>query len=148
MHCFSDRNLQTDPDILLPFGASVSDIKLDFLQRYYYERPKFTRNKILWWLLNQCWYSPGWCAARMSARESKGPLPAYEQLCTSCKGVCWLYAWPEGPTPAGWAFRWRCWYCASDCRRTGPRDAAPSLVCAYCNGCGGPIRQRHIPSAV
>ena len=34
--------------------------------------------------------TPGWCAARMSARESKGPLPAYEQLCTSCKGVCWL----------------------------------------------------------
>ena len=25
--------------------------------------------------------TPGWCAARMSARESKGPLPAYEQLC-------------------------------------------------------------------
>ena len=33
--------------------------------------------------------TPGWCAARMSARESKGPLPAYEQLCTSCTGVCW-----------------------------------------------------------
>ena len=41
--------------------------------------------------------TPGWCAARMSARESKGPLPAYEQLCTSCTGVCWLYAWPEDP---------------------------------------------------
>ena len=26
--------------------------------------------------------TPEWCAARMSARESKGPLPAYEQLCT------------------------------------------------------------------
>ena len=25
--------------------------------------------------------TPEWCAARMSARESKGPLPAYEQLC-------------------------------------------------------------------
>ena len=24
--------------------------------------------------------TPGWCAARMSARDSKGPLPAYEQL--------------------------------------------------------------------
>ena len=34
--------------------------------------------------------TPGWCAARMSARESKGPLPAYEQLCTSCTGVCWI----------------------------------------------------------
>ena len=45
--------------------------------------------------------TPEWCAARMPARESKGPLPAYEQLCTSCTGVCWLYAWPEGPTPAG-----------------------------------------------
>ena len=31
----------------------------------------------------------------MSARESKGPLPAYEQLCASCTGVYWLlYAWP------------------------------------------------------
>ena len=28
--------------------------------------------------------TPEWCAARMSARASKGPLPAYEQLCTSC----------------------------------------------------------------
>ena len=45
--------------------------------------------------------TPEWCAARMSARASKGPLPAYEQLCTSCTGVYWLYAWPEGPTPAG-----------------------------------------------
>ena len=43
--------------------------------------------------------TPGWCAARMSARESKGPLPAYEQLCTSCTGVCWLYAWPEASDP-------------------------------------------------
>ena len=32
--------------------------------------------------------TPEWCAARMSARESKGPLPAYEQLCASCTGVC------------------------------------------------------------
>ena len=31
--------------------------------------------------------TPEWCAARMSARGSKGPLPAYEQLCTSCTGV-------------------------------------------------------------
>ena len=31
--------------------------------------------------------TPEWCAARMSARESKGPLPAYEQLCTSYTGV-------------------------------------------------------------
>ena len=45
--------------------------------------------------------TPEWCAARMSARASKGPLPAYEQLCTSGTGVYWLYAWPEGPTPAG-----------------------------------------------
>ena len=28
-------------------------------------------------------------------------LPAYEQPCTSCTGACWLYAWREGPTPAG-----------------------------------------------
>ena len=27
--------------------------------------------------------TPEWCAARMSARASKGPLAAYEQLCTS-----------------------------------------------------------------
>ena len=48
--------------------------------------------------------TPEWCAARMSARESKGRLPAYEQLeqpCTSCTGACWLEAWREGPTPAG-----------------------------------------------
>ena len=45
--------------------------------------------------------TPEWCAARMSARESKGRLPAYEQPCTSCIGACWLYAWREGPTPAG-----------------------------------------------
>ena len=45
--------------------------------------------------------TPEWCAARMSARASKGPLPAYEQLFPSCTGVYWLYAWPEGPTPAG-----------------------------------------------
>ena len=38
-----------------------------------------------------------WCAARMSARESKGRLPAYEQTCTSCTDACWLYAWREGP---------------------------------------------------
>ena len=36
--------------------------------------------------------TPEWCAARMSARESKRPLPAYEQLCTSCTCVYWLYA--------------------------------------------------------
>ena len=30
--------------------------------------------------------TPEWCAARMSARAYKGPLPAYEQLCTSCIG--------------------------------------------------------------
>ena len=46
-------------------------------------------------------YFHEWCAAQMSARESKGPLPAYEQHCTSCTCVCWLYVWPEGPTPAG-----------------------------------------------
>ena len=34
--------------------------------------------------------TPKWCAAQMSARASKGPLPAYEQLCTSCTGVYWL----------------------------------------------------------
>ena len=45
--------------------------------------------------------TPEWCAVRMSARESKGRLPAYEQPCTSCTGACWLYAWREGPTPAG-----------------------------------------------
>ena len=39
-------------------------------------------------------------------------------------------------------------YCASDCRRTGPRDAAPSLISAYCNVRRGPIRRRHIPSVV
>ena len=39
--------------------------------------------------------TPEWCAARMSARESKGTLPAYEQLCTSCTCVYWLYAWPD-----------------------------------------------------
>ena len=44
--------------------------------------------------------TPEWWAARMSARASTGPLPAYEQLCTSFTGVYWLYAWPEGPTPA------------------------------------------------
>ena len=27
-------------------------------------------------------------------------------------------------------------------------DAAPSLTSAYCDVCGGPIRRRHIPSAV
>ena len=37
--------------------------------------------------------TPEWCTARMSARESKGRLPAYEQACTSCTGVCWLYAY-------------------------------------------------------
>ena len=47
----------------------------------------------------QAW-NPEWCVARMSARESKGLLPANEQLCTSCPCVYWLYAWPEGPTPA------------------------------------------------
>ena len=31
---------------------------------------------------------------------------------------------------------------------TGPRDAAPSLISAYCNVCRGPIRRRHIPSVV
>ena len=31
---------------------------------------------------------------------------------------------------------------------TEPRDAAPSLISAYCNVCRGPIRRRHIPSVV
>ena len=47
--------------------------------------------------------TPEWCAARMSARESRGRLPAYEQPCTSCIRTCWLYAWREGPTLAGCA---------------------------------------------
>ena len=44
-----------------------------------------------------------WCAARMSARASKGPL--YRRMSNSvhhaqaCIGS--IYAWPEGPTPAG-----------------------------------------------
>ena len=37
--------------------------------------------------------NPEWHGARISARESTGRLPAYEQLCTSCTGVCWLYVW-------------------------------------------------------
>ena len=30
--------------------------------------------------------TPEWCAARMSARGSKGPLSAYEQLCMHRRG--------------------------------------------------------------
>ena len=35
--------------------------------------------------------NPEWHAARMSARQSTGRLPVYEQPCTSCGR--WLYLW-------------------------------------------------------
>ena len=75
--------------------------------------------------------TPEWCAARMSARASKGPLPAYEQLCTSCTGLGSTRGQRDplqlvehsgdaaGIMPA-----------IANVDPTGPRDAAPSLISA------------------
>ena len=88
----------------------------------------------------------------MSARASKGPLPAYEQFCrpTSCTGGIGstrgqrdtLQLAEHSGDAAGIVSA------IPDVDSIGPRDAAPSLISAYCNVCRGPIRRRHIPSVV
>ena len=69
--------------------------------------------------------TPEWCAARMSARESKGRLLAYEQPCTIMhRRVLALRVARE--THSSWlsipvTLVVLTEHCASDCRHTGPR---------------------------
>ena len=45
--------------------------------------------------------TPEWCAARMSARESNGRLPAYIMSNPVHHTQACVDVWREGPTPAG-----------------------------------------------
>ena len=76
--------------------------------------------------------TPEWRAARMSAKESKGRLPAYEQPCTSCTDMMVLVLRMARSSDSLQLAEH-----SGDAAGVA-RDDAPSLIFACSNVCGVP----------
>ena len=92
---------------------------------------------------------PEWCAARMSARESKFPYLRMSNSVHHAQACIGSTRGQRDPLQLAEHSGDAAGIVPAVADAPGPRDAAPYVMSAYCNVCGGPIRQRHIiPSVV